>query len=338
MGNKGSRSSLDPSMEARYLQACGSGTLVTLFLLNLQGDKDWLLEHIDPSWKDSHSSPLDTMCDGNKMYGSHLAAESGHAEVLELLMQNKLSLFHTTIRGNTALHIAARSNQGECAKILLRYGNSFHSFYSYSSGNAMWIRVRLLWIANHHPPEDSLLNMLPKDIIGEISLALSRDCVSFNKLLEITNSEVGHSRAFLIFKGATALELAMRNRAHKVIPHLVSPFTVNSIRSVMGSPLHFAADCGATAACKLLLELGCEMNKLNHRGETGLYRACCSYPENEECVKVFLDFGADPWLADLEGKTALDMARSRKYWNCVDLLEERMEKCKSPNFTISKTK
>lgn len=182
----------------------------------------------------------------------------------------------------------------------------------------MWNRVRLLWIAHNYPPEHSPLNILPKDIIGEISLALSRNCISFNKLLSIKNNQ-----------GYTALELAMKSRASTVLSHLVSPFTVNNIQNAMGSPLHFAADSGSTAACRLLLSSGCEINKRNHRGETGLYRACCTYPENEECVQVFLDFGADPFIQDNHGKTALNMAESRKYFSCakrIKLYEQKFGK------------
>lgn len=233
------------------------------------------------------------------MYGTHLAAEGGHVDVLDYLLLHKADPLLTTCRGNTALHIAARSNQGECAKLLLRYSN------------AMWSHARLLWINYQYPDPDSYFSMLPKDMIGEITILLAQDCLTFNKILSLTNHE-----------GVTALEYAMKTRSKNVYPFLMSPLTVRSIRGVMGSPLHYAADCGAGEACEMLLKLGCDGNQRNHRGETPLYRACCTYPENSDCVKVFLKYGVNATIVDNGGQSALDMAKARKYFSCVKLIEQ----------------
>jgi ankyrin repeat protein len=82
---------------------------------------------------------------------------------------------------------------------------------------------------------------------------------------------------------------------------------------------------GCTCVCRALLELGiCPVDGVNHRGETALYRACCTFPENSECVKVLLEFGADPLFRDRVGKTPLKMAKKRNYWDCVRVIEEHL--------------
>lgn len=40
-----------------------------------------------------------------------------------------------------------------------------------------------------------------------------------------------------------------------IIYFLVTPLTVLQISDTMGSPLHWAAECGASQACRLLLDL-----------------------------------------------------------------------------------
>eukprot|EP01127_Copromyxa_protea_P020257 TRINITY_DN6741_c0_g1_i2.p1 TRINITY_DN6741_c0_g1~~TRINITY_DN6741_c0_g1_i2.p1 ORF type:complete len:239 (+),score=9.09 TRINITY_DN6741_c0_g1_i2:211-927(+) len=231
------------------------------------------------------------------MYGTHLAAEIGSTAILDFLLIQSADLFAVTVSGNTALHIAARRNQVECAKLILRHANT------------SWEIIRLLWL-NISFPGNSLLDLLPKDVIGEISLKLSQMCDVGNSLLTLRNSQ-----------RQTPLEYAIKTRSEKVITHLISPFTAH-LKSNMGSLLHQAADGGSPSACAALLNHGYSVDCLNSRGETPLYRACCTYPESPATVKVLLEHNADISIPDMLGKTALNMAESRKYWECAKLIKQ----------------
>jgi len=244
-------------------------------------------------------SEINRICDRNRMYGTHLAAESGNADILELLLHSGADIFKKTCRGNTPLHIAARSNQLECTKVLLRFAND------------MWTKVRLLWIACYKPTEDSLMSKLPQDVLRLIAKILMRDSVSFNKLILNVNNE-----------NLTAFEYALKNNARKIIPLLVTPATVMQISGYLGSPLHYSAHAGSVEATVLLVKLGCNVNARNSRGETPLFRACCSYPEATETVKTLLELGADASVVASNGKTAEDEARARRYGMSVTLLED----------------
>ena len=120
----------------------------------------------------------------------------------------------------------------------------------------------------------------------------------------------------------------MKN-AHSVIPLLATPAVLSGIGTDarLGSPLQYAAAKGEADACKLLLRRGNDMdvNLLNDKRETPLYRACCGYPESVETVQVLLDNGADPFVRSKVDKTARDEAEARKYFECVRIIDEAIE-------------
>lgn len=265
-----------------------------------KGQIDYLKEWAKQYSEDDIKAELNRTADGNRMYGTHLAAEAGHHEVLDFLLLHGADWNLTTCRENTPLHIAARANKPECVKILLRHANM------------MWLKIRLLYSVAHWPPAHGcLLTMLNRDVITLISIMLVQDCISFNELVLKKNSD-----------GYTALEYAMRNQSHACIPLLVSPITVRQLRGVMGSPLHFAAERGSREACELLLKMDAEINQRNARGETPLFRACCAYPEAESAVALFLEWGADFSIKANSGRTAEDEAAARKYYKSVALIKE----------------
>jgi len=238
--------------------------------------------------------------DRDMMYGTHLAAEGGHLDVLVTLYNEGCDFFATSIQGNTALHIAARSGQQKSVQIILQLANK------------EWTKVRLLFIASSHPSKDSILSRLPKDVIYCLSVVLSRFCVSLNKLLAMQNRP-----------GLTALDIAMKNRLKQTIPHFLSRVTAQSaVSSRMGSTLHSAAENGCPEVCQALIDLGGDINKLNERGETPLYRACCSYPEAATTVKLLLSHKADPSIVAKCGNTAFDEATNRKYHTSAQYIKD----------------
>lgn len=246
---------------------------------------------------------INNVSDGNQMYATHLAAEKGHAEYLEALFFVGAQVNMLTCRGNTSLHIAARANKADCARAILRKGNS------------AWTVTRLLWIAFYHPTEDEandcFITYLPFDIIGVISLILSQLCLAFGDLVQAKNHE-----------GLTALELAMKNNARSLFPILCTSVTVQSLNSPMGTSLHYAAACGCHEAVTLLLQMGADVNARNRRNETPLFRACCCYPESPETVRAILNYSPDTRLTDNTNTTPLMIADRKDYTESVKLIKQ----------------
>lgn len=54
----------------------------------------------------------------------HVASFMGHMNIVIYLIQNSANPDFTTVRGETALHLAARANQTDIIRILLRNGAS----------------------------------------------------------------------------------------------------------------------------------------------------------------------------------------------------------------------
>lgn len=206
-----------------------------------------------------------------------------------------------TVRGNTALHIAARSGSAEAVRALL-----------YGINAEMWQRARLLWIAYLKPNDGQLLH-LSKDMTRLLASYLMRDCLSTNKLVRVKNHD-----------GYTALELAMKDRCNGDVVKLLLNHSAAEIiqESPLGSALHAAAAYGLGERCRMLVRTAGDVNALNRRGETPLYRACCAYPETSETVKTLLALNADPTIAAHDGHTPLDEAVARHYKDSADLIKK----------------
>ena len=130
MGNKGSQFS--KADRGVYLAACERGDVAALKAMITEKGLD----------EDEVKSLIDTTHDSNGMHGTHIAIEVRGKDkdkamaVLDYLYSEcKADLFLKSIRDNTALHIAARSDHRRAANIILKAANS------------MWPRCRLLWIA-----------------------------------------------------------------------------------------------------------------------------------------------------------------------------------------------
>lgn len=161
MGNSGSGASRAHD-DDELLVAARSGNLKAVQAAVQQRGKEQAMEHL----RRTH--------DGNQMYATHLAAEAGHAELLAFLVgELKGDLLARTARGNTPLHIAARSDKAECCKVLLR------------AGNDGWAKCRLLWIAlrkDRFTNPSCAISVLPKDMIRLLSSYIMRDGFDFNKV------------------------------------------------------------------------------------------------------------------------------------------------------------
>ncbi|MDJ0835440.1 MAG: ankyrin repeat domain-containing protein [Acidobacteriota bacterium] len=71
-------------------------------------------------------------------------------------------------------------------------------------------------------------------------------------------------------------------------------------------PLHIAVEENNLYGARLLLDSGCEVNIVDKRGNTALFRAVEN--ANRVMVKMLLNYGADPNLKNSRGSTALDLA------------------------------
>jgi cytohesin len=91
------------------------------------------------------------------------------------------------------------------------------------------------------------------------------------------------------------------------------------------TPLHMACSAGSAAhvACAAaLLDAGAEVDATDEDGLTPLSLA--AYEGSKECVQLLLVRGADPLLADADGRTPYDKARQMSHSFVAALLQRHM--------------
>ncbi len=91
-----------------------------------------------------------------------------------------------------------------------------------------------------------------------------------------------------------------------------------------GTALIAAAHLGHDGVVRQLIAAGAPLNHVNNLHWTALIEAVVlgdGGPRHQATLRALLDAGADHRLADREGRTALQLARSRRYAAMVGLLE-----------------
>ena len=93
-----------------------------------------------------------------------------------------------------------------------------------------------------------------------------------------------------------------------------------------GTALIAAAHLGNAAAVRILTAAGAPLDHVNNLGWTALMESIVlgdGGPRHAETLKLLLDAGADPNIADRAGVTPLAQARARGYSAMAKLLEAR---------------
>lgn len=88
------------------------------------------------------------------------------------------------------------------------------------------------------------------------------------------------------------------------------------------TPLHAAALGQNLPAVKLLLEAGVPVDIQEKRGSTPLFRAVRDYQGDPAVIKLLLEHGADPWLANQNGVSPMQMAQKLQAQEIVDLFSK----------------
>ncbi len=91
-----------------------------------------------------------------------------------------------------------------------------------------------------------------------------------------------------------------------------------------GTALIAAAHLGHAGVVRQLIKAGAPLDHVNNLHWTAVIEAVVlgdGGPRHQACLQALLDAGADPRLADREGRTPLQLARARGYTAMVAMLE-----------------
>jgi hypothetical protein len=102
--------------------------------------------------------------------------------------------------------------------------------------------------------------------------------------------------------------------------------SVNAVSDTNDTPLVWASEMGSTECVKKLLKAGADPNKFEYDGWSALHWAATNW--RLSVMRLLLTHGARIDQRDDQGRTPLDWAIAREFWDGANLLQEWADKCK----------
>eukprot|EP00435_Cladocopium_sp_Y103_P056407 s250_g19.t1 len=231
----------------------------------------------------------------NSSYGNtalHLAADRGHAAVVEFLLSKKADIDAVNIYSETPLHNAAYSGRVDCVRILLPAG----------------ARTDL---KNRHG-KTALEDAKNRGHDEIVSLLTGHEDPA-----EVAADEAAAEKCPNILEAARRGDLAAARGWVRRDPKIVEE---DRDGDGYRTALHLAAACGHATVVDFLLSKKADVDALNIYSQTPLMHAADG--GEVDCVRILLAAGARTDIKNRHGKTALDYAKSNGRKEIVSLLDE----------------
>ncbi|WP_167883772.1 ankyrin repeat domain-containing protein [Leptospira stimsonii] len=161
--------------------------------------------------------------------------------------------------------------------------------------------------------EDSKSILENRDADGNTALLLAASHDSVECLERLLT--IGADPLKINSSGKTGLEEAERQKYHHV---------VKILKKVLVERLFEAAKTGDEDLCKTILRLDISPNSIDLDGNTPLHVAVIQ--DQVSIVRLLFEENASPFLKNLEGKSALDLAKEAEKQELVQILEPEPEK------------
>ncbi|XP_042310083.1 ankyrin repeat and death domain-containing protein 1B isoform X2 [Sceloporus undulatus] len=197
-----------------------------------------------------------------------LAAEKGHAEMVNELISLNLSTSEKDNDGNTALHLAAKNGHHEVVEVLLPQWEEINEFNE-DGETPFYLAVA----GGHEKCADLLLeagsdiNILNKHNTNVLHIATQNGhtplvtyLISKNINLETQPQQKNSPLHLAIIKNNLPVVNSLIDACHDI----------NSVDQRHQTPLHLAADLGNVEVIEMLLRAGCDLNIVDKQGKTAL--------------------------------------------------------------------
>lgn len=247
------------------------------------------------------------ICKNDRLKALHLAASSGHTQVIEELLKHGVDVDIADSKGGNALHRGASGGHVEVVKKLLQHGADVHRMDTHG-GNA-------LHCAAFHGHAEILRELLKHGANVHIS-----NCKGWNVLH--LSAQKGHAEVVkeLLNHGADvhSADTNFGNALHRaavkghvaVVNNLLKHgANVHSTDRSGCNALHYAAVGGNIHVLQSLLRHGADLHSIDNNSRSALHFA--SKNGRLEFVKQLLYHGADVHSKDSEGAQVLHRAASK---------------------------
>ncbi|KAJ1209257.1 hypothetical protein NDU88_004635 [Pleurodeles waltl] len=268
-----------------------------------QNKNDAIMRYLVKDLQLQHLNTLDKK--GRKPF--HLAAEKGHLEMINTLIELDLFTSEKDLEGNTALHLAAKNGHSEVLQVLIEEPEKKEE------GNAAKKRSSEI-------SEDLINrweNLDEQNENGETAFYLAAEgghekCA---ELLADARCDINISTK----DSSSPLHAAAENGHLSLVKFLLSKdVDVTPKPEHKNSPLHRAIKNDHSDVVQILLEAKIETNTLDQRQQTPLHLAADL--RNIEMVEMLLKAGCDLHAVDKQGKTALNVASRSNHTLIVDMI------------------
>lgn len=264
----------------------------------------------------------------SKSTALHYAADSGHPDILELLLEKGADVnTPASMYRDSALHFAVHRGHEKCVEILLEYGADINMrkkegisalHLAARDGNEALVRLLLDNGADIHAADDSGRQVL--------HYAVERAQTDIVYLLLVKDADIngGFSKER---RGDTPLFKAVYHGHEDLVEVLIAEGADIAIRNGLGrTALHEAATQGLDGVVRLLVECGANVNsrissRADDSGMTPLFFA--AHQGHVGTVRLLVELGAWVNWKDEDGWTALRMAANAMQGDVVRLLMEK---------------
>jgi cytohesin len=281
----------------------------------LKGDLETVrtLLAADPSLLDAEKPP-------KQKTPLHYAAQGGHADVVEFLLDKGAQVNHPNIIGETPLHCAATAESPAGAILLAARGADLGARTQPRGATPLTLATAFGRLATMKMLLERGADPRQAAPSGEtlLHVAAVAGPVESIPLLVAAGADVNAAKAdgeTPLLAACSAADLA---KARALLKAGADP----NRRDVVGrEPLALAAGTGQTEFVTLLLEAGADARRPSAPGAVGALHAAAVMGYGR-IVATLLASGADPGARDSKGRTAFDLARAKGHARLAVTLSE----------------
>ncbi|CAI9722032.1 transient receptor potential cation channel subfamily A member 1-like [Octopus vulgaris] len=253
-----------------------------------------------------------------QQYPIHYAANKGHEDVLQLLIQNKADLNVTNAKGDTALFLAIQNDQMHIVRMLIEFGCEV--YLKNMEGKDIWSFALL---KRDKACFQGLIYIIREKIINgstELEMLFNTRSPVFEiaKNGDLSGLEILEERKLdMKIKdedGNTILHIAAQGKHHAIVDRFKDPNFLNEQNNNEETALHLAVSTGSFETINAFLKLGAKANIKNCNGETILHIAAKSKNTSAEVMRLLVNYvmNRHSWDnlndTDKEGRNALHVA------------------------------
>lgn len=244
----------------------------------------------------------------------HVAADCGNSDIVEFLVSLGANIEATDKHGQTPLHLAALAGNDDIVEQLVMAGSDLDA------------KDRNGWTPLHEAASSGQASVVELLMDGGADAMLTNDLgetaahhAAKSGNLDVLMTLADHASASLGLgnkMGATCAHLAARQDQADVLTYLADlGHNLDAKDKDGATPLHYAAVASGDKAVKFLVENGSNLNAQDRFGETPLHMAARmdnQVDQKTEICRHLIQHGADPSIAGMNGKTAIDVAANEQ--------------------------